>query len=54
MDEKTFTCQNCGKQFVLTEGEQELRRKKGLENELEMCTECRKARVQRNSRNNLS
>ena len=44
MADKTFTCKDCGKEFVFTEGEQEFYREKGLQNEPQRCPECRKAK----------
>ncbi|WP_251862022.1 zinc-ribbon domain-containing protein [Clostridium sp. Marseille-Q2269] len=51
MADKTLTCEDCGKEFVFTEGEQEFYKEKGFENEPKRCPECRKSRKQeRNNR----
>ena len=50
-EEKTLQCQECGRDFEFTVGEQEFYAEKGFENEPGRCPECRAARKQRmNSR----
>ena len=44
-DEK-LVCEDCGKEFVFTAGEQEFYAEKGLVNKPKRCPECRKARKQ--------
>lgn len=48
-DEK-LVCEECGSEFVFTEGEQEFYAEKGLQNKPKRCTECRKARKQKNKK----
>jgi len=48
-DEKLI-CEECGSEFVFTEGEQEFYAEKGLKNKPKRCTECRKARKQKNKK----
>jgi len=52
MADKTLVCQDCGKEFVFTEGEQQFYKEKGFENEPKRCPDCRKARKQRRNRYN--
>ena len=42
--DKTLKCKECGKDFVLTAGEQEFYAEKGFQNEPKKCKECRAAR----------
>ncbi|HBF77003.1 MAG TPA: cytochrome C551 [Clostridiaceae bacterium] len=44
MADKTLVCEDCGKEFIFTEGEQEFYKEKGFENEPKRCPDCRKAR----------
>jgi CxxC-x17-CxxC domain-containing protein len=44
MQDKTFTCRDCGKEFVFTTGEQEFFAQKGFTNEPSRCPECRATR----------
>lgn len=46
-DEK-LTCEDCGNEFVFSEGEQEFYAEKGLVNKPKRCPECRKSRRQKN------
>jgi DNA-directed RNA polymerase subunit RPC12/RpoP len=46
MPDKTLVCQDCGKEFVFTEGEQAFYKEKGFENEPKRCPDCRKAKKQ--------
>ena len=46
--DKELTCKNCNNQFVLSAGEQEFYKSKGLENEPARCPSCRAER-KRNS-----
>ena len=48
-DEKLI-CEDCGKEFDFTAGEQEFYASKGLTNKPKRCPECRKARRQKNRR----
>ncbi len=48
--DKTLVCQDCGKEFIFTAGEQAFYKEKGLDNEPKRCKECRDARKQ--ARNN--
>ena len=41
--DKTLVCQDCGKEFIFTEGE------KGFDNEPKRCVECRRARKANNN-----
>lgn len=43
--EKVLVCKDCSKEFVLTEGEQEFYKEKGLTEPLR-CPDCRKVRKQ--------
>jgi len=38
---QTIVCQDCGKDFVFTVGEQEFYKEKGFDNEPKRCKECR-------------
>ena len=54
MEDKTLVCQDCGKDFVFTAGEQEFYKEKGLQSEPKRCKECRdkkKANRYNNHRN---
>ena len=42
--DKTLVCQDCGKEFVFTAGEQAFYKEKGLDNEPKRCKECRDKR----------
>ncbi len=42
--DKTLVCQDCGKEFTFTAGEQALYKEKGLTNEPKRCKECRDKR----------
>ena len=44
MEDKTIVCNDCGKEFVFSVGEQEFFKEKGFENDPVRCPECRKAR----------
>ena len=48
-DEK-LVCEDCGKEFEFTAGEQEFYAEKGLVNKPKRCPECRKARRKNNRR----
>lgn len=43
-EDKVLVCQECGKEFVWTAGEQEFYASKGFTNEPKRCPECRKKR----------
>jgi len=47
MQDKRIICQDCGKEFTWTVGEQEFFKAKGFENQPKHCPECRKARRRR-------
>lgn len=42
--DKTLVCQDCGKEFIWSAGEQEFYAVIGLDNEPKRCPSCRKAR----------
>ena len=44
MEDKTLICQDCGKEFIFTVGEQEFYKEKGFNNEPKRCKECRDKR----------
>lgn len=44
--DETLICEDCGKEFVFTAGEQEFYAEKGLTNKPKRCPECRKAKKQ--------
>ncbi len=46
--DKTLLCEDCGREFTFTVGEQEFYQEKGFENEPKRCRECRVSR--RNNR----
>ena len=48
--DETLKCEDCGKEFVFSTGEQEFYAEKGLVNKPKRCPECRKERRQRNRR----
>lgn len=48
-DEK-LVCEDCGSEFIFTEGEQEFYAEKGLVNKPKRCPDCRKNRRQSNRR----
>ncbi len=51
MEDKTLVCQDCGKEFVFSVGEQEFYKEHGFVNEPKRCKECRNARkAQRRAR----
>lgn len=43
-EDKTLICQECGKEFIWTAGEQEFYAEKGFTNEPRRCKECRNKR----------
>ena len=43
-EDKTLVCQDCGKEFIFTAGEQAFYKEKGLDNEPKRCKECRDKR----------
>lgn len=43
-EDKTLVCQDCGKEFTFTAGEQTFYKEKGLDNEPKRCKECRDKR----------
>ena len=44
MEDKVLICQDCGKEFIFTVGEQEFYKEHGFENEPKRCKECRDKR----------
>jgi len=48
--DETLICEDCGKEFAFTAGEQEFYAEKGLTNKPKRCPDCRKARRQKNRR----
>lgn len=42
--DKVLICQDCGREFIWTAGEQEFYAEKGFANEPKRCRECREAR----------
>ena len=44
MEDKTLECQDCGKEFIFTAGEQAFYKEKGFDNEPKRCKECREKR----------
>ena len=49
-EDLTFTCKDCGKDFIFTVGEQEFYNEKGFENKPARCRDCRDKR--RHTRDN--
>ena len=43
-EDKKLVCQDCGKEFIFTAGEQAFYKEKGLDNEPKRCKECRDKR----------
>ncbi len=43
-EDKIIVCQDCGREFIFTAGEQEFFAEKGFENEPKRCRECRNQR----------
>ena len=43
-EDKTLICQECGKEFIWTAGEQQFYAEKGFTNEPKRCSECREKR----------
>ncbi len=48
--DQTLVCEDCGKEFIFTAGEQEFYAQKGLVNTPKRCPECRKSRRQKSRR----
>ena len=46
MEDKTLVCQDCGKEFIFTVGEQQFYKEKGFDNAPKRCKECRDKRKQ--------
>ena len=44
--DETLICEDCGKEFIFTVGEQEFYAEKGLTNKPKRCQDCRKAKKQ--------
>ena len=49
--DETLVCEDCGKEFVFTVGEQEFYAEKGFQNEPVRCKECRQARKESRNQN---
>ena len=50
-EDQTLSCEDCGKEFVFSVGEQEFYAEKGLVNVPKRCPDCRRAKKQqRNNR----
>ncbi|MBQ7286935.1 MAG: zinc-ribbon domain containing protein [Candidatus Gastranaerophilales bacterium] len=49
-EDQTLKCEDCGKDFVFSAGEQEFYAQKGLQNTPKRCPECRKARKHKSKR----
>jgi CxxC-x17-CxxC domain-containing protein len=49
-EDQTLSCEDCGKEFVFSAGEQEFYAEKGLVNVPKRCPDCRKARRQKSRR----
>ena len=49
-EDQTLVCEDCGKEFVFSAGEQEFYSQKGLVNTPKRCPECRKARRRKTRR----
>lgn len=47
MADRKVVCQECKKDFIFTEGEQEFYKEKGFENDPKRCPDCRKNRKQK-------
>lgn len=54
MEDKKITCTTCGEEFIFTVGEQEFYKQMNFDNEPKNCHACRKAKKDRNSKNNYS
>lgn len=48
--DETLQCEDCGKEFVFTAGEQEFYAEKGLVNKPKRCPECRQQRRQKSKK----
>ncbi len=46
-EDKTLTCNDCGKNFIFSASEQEFYEEKGFQNEPKRCPDCRAARKQK-------
>ena len=51
MEDKTLACKECGAEFVFSVSEQEFFAEKGFTNEPGRCSDCRRARKDRNNGN---
>jgi len=49
-EDKTLVCEECGKEFIFSAGEQEFYAQKGLQNTPKRCQDCRKARKHKSRR----
>ena len=52
MEDKTLVCNDCGKEFTFTVGEQQFYAEKGFTNDPVRCKECRIAKKNRNNNAN--
>ena len=49
-EDQNLVCEDCGKEFVFSAGEQEFYAQKGLVNVPKRCPDCRKARKRKSKR----
>ena len=49
-EDQNLICEECGKEFVFSAGEQEFYAQKGLQNTPKRCQDCRKARKHKSKR----
>ena len=49
-EDQNLICEDCGKEFVFSAGEQEFYAQKGLQNTPKRCPECRKAKKRKSKR----
>ena len=49
-EDQNLICEDCGKEFVFSAGEQEFYAQKGLQNTPKRCQDCRKARKHKSKR----
>lgn len=49
MPDRNLICQDCNKEFVFTEGEQDFYKQRGFDNDPKRCPDCRKSRKQKRS-----
>ena len=49
-EDQNLICEECGKEFIFSAGEQEFYAQKGLQNTPKRCQDCRKARKRKSRR----